>query len=460
MLRNKHGLAMTAANQDSVDAYDRTIDHFLEYSRDTGAVLQQALDDDPGLIMGHCVQGYFLHLLANAKLQERARDCLARAEARAAGATPRERVHVVALEALLAGNLAGAVAAWEAILLEHPRDMMAIKLAEFGHFYQGDVANNRDCITRIMPAWDGSVPNYSYVLGMRAFGLEEAGDYAAAESFGKRAIELNPLDPWATHAVAHIMEMQDRHADGVAWISGLEEHWRGINNFRFHLCWHRALYHFDREEYDALLDLYDNRIRAEKTDEIRDIANAVSLLLRLGFREVDVGDRWQELGTRCVSRIDEHLLPFHDTHFLLAVAFGGQRAAADAMVESMRRYVAARNTTFAPVIRDVDIPLSEGLIAYSDGDYERAVERILPIRYGILRIGGSHAQRDLFAELLVEAALKCGRFELARALTAERSASQPNNAPVWKAHARALDGVGDAAGASAARDRAAEILAA
>jgi tetratricopeptide (TPR) repeat protein len=460
MRQNKHGLTITTTSQDAVDAYDNLIDYFFRYSRETGAVLQQVLDIDPDMVLAHCIQGYFLNLMANAGAREQAQQALASARAGAAEATPRERLHVAALEAWCAGNIDGVIAAWETLLLESPRDIIVLKLLQSAHFYRGDSANIRDCIARVLPAWDEGVPNYSHVLGMRAFGLEESGDYPAAEAAGKRAIEMNPRDPWAVHAVAHVMEMQDRHKEGVAWMEGLEQHWDAANNFRFHLWWHRSLFHLDREEYDTVLDFYDNRIRKEKTDEIRDIANAVAMLLRLEFRGVDVGGRWAELSERSVTRIDEHLMPFHDTHFLLALACGGRPDVAAKMVESMRAYVATSKASAVPVVREVCIPLAEALIAYSAGDYGRAVDLLTPIRCEIQRIGGSHAQRDLFAELLVEAALKAGRFALARALLAERSALQPGNAPVWKAYARALDGVGDAIGASAACDRAEKILAA
>jgi tetratricopeptide (TPR) repeat protein len=460
MLRNKHGLAFTAASQDAVDAYDNLIDHFFQYSRQTGDVLNDVLERDPDMVLAHCVKGYFLNLMANAGAAKQAEAALAAAKAGAAKATPRETLHVAALEAWCAGNIDGVIAAWETLLLDDPRDIIVLKLVQSAHFYRGDSANIRDCIARVMPAWDEGVPGYSHVLGMRAFGLEESGDYPAAEAAGRRAIEMNPRDPWAVHAVAHVLEMQDRHADGVAWMAGLEEYWDAANNFRNHLWWHRSLYHFDREDYATVLDYYDNHFRQEKTDEIRDIANAVAMLLRLEFRGVDVGDRWDELSMRSVSRIHEHLMPFHDTHFLLALACGGRPDVAAEMVESMRAYVANSKASAVPTVRDVCIPLAGALIAYSGGNYGRTVDLLAPVRYGIQQIGGSHAQRDLFAELLVEAALKAGRFPLARALLAERSALQPNNAPVWKAYARALDGVGDAAGASAARDRAAEILAA
>ena len=451
---------MTAASQDAVDAFDRMIALFFEYSPDTGAALSQALETDPDLVMGRCVQGYFAQLVGNAAALPQADTALAAAEAQAESATGRERLHVDALRSWCARDLAGAVDRWEAILIDHPRDLVALKLAQFGHLYLGDPANIRDCIARVMPAWDESVPHYSNVLGMRAFGFEESGDYPAAETAGRRAIDLNPKDPYAVHAVAHVMEMQDRHREGIAWIEGLEPHWGDCNNYRFHLWWHCSLYYLACEDFDSVIRLYDEKIRAEKTDQIRDITNAVALLLRLQYRDIDVGDRWDELAEKCAGRIDEHLLPFHDTHFLLAVAFGGRPDAAQAMVESMRSFVATQSGSAVPVMRDISIPLAEAVMAYCSGDYAQAVDRLMPIRYGIQRIGGSHAQRDLYAEMLIEAALKCGRYDLARALLAERSALQPGNPQTWRRFAQALEGAGDAAAAQNARDKAEALLAA
>jgi len=364
MYRNRHGLAFTAASQDAVDAYDDLIEHFFQYSRKTGDVLNAVFERDPDMVMAHCVKGYFLNLMANAAVRDQLDAALAAAKAGAAKANSREKLHVAALEAWCAGNIDGLIDAWETLLLDDPRDMIVLKLLQSAHFYRGDSANIRDCIARVLYAWDDGVPGYSHVLGMRAFGLEEAGDYPAAEAAGRRAIAMEPRDPWAVHAVAHVLEMQDRHADGMTWMGELEQYWDAANNFRNHLWWHRSLYHFDREDYATVLHNYDNHFRQEKTDEIRDIANAVAMLLRLEFRGVDVGDRWTELAERSVSRIHEHLMPFHDTHFLLALACGGRPDVAARMVESMRDYVDSSKASAVPVVREVCIPLAEALIAY------------------------------------------------------------------------------------------------
>ena len=111
------------------------------------------------------------------------------------------------------------------------------------------------------PKWGSDLPGYGTVLSCHCFSLEECGDYAAAEPSGRAAIAIDPGDIWGTHAVAHIMEMQGRHAEGIAWLDELERHWQGGNNLLHHLWWHRALFHLERREFDAVLDLYDQRFR-------------------------------------------------------------------------------------------------------------------------------------------------------------------------------------------------------
>ena len=204
------------------------------------------------------------------------------------------------------------------------------------------------------------MPGYSNVLGMHAFGLEEAGEYGQAEAQGRKAVELGPQDPWAIHAVTHVMEMQDRRRDGIDWVTGLEPHWTTCNNFRFHIWWHRCLMHLELEDYGSVLDLYDREVRAESTEEYLDITNATSMLWRLEERGVDVGARWGELAERSETRIDDHLLIFADAHFYLALAAAGSADAADRMLASMSDVPGGDHVTAARVARHVGLPAVPG----------------------------------------------------------------------------------------------------
>jgi len=460
MFRDKHGLVMTAANAEAVAHYDRVVTEYLGFGRETGTHLKAALAADPELVLGHCIKGFFFLLFARPALALRAQHCLAAAEAAMAErqADLREQSHVAALAAWCAGDLRRAVALWENILLDHPRDPVALRLAHHVHFFIHDGQQTRDSVARVLHAWEDTMPDAGFVLGIYAFGLEEAGNYGAAEQAGRRAIEISPSDIWAVHAVAHVMEMQGRQREGVEWIAGLEDDWRGCNNFRYHVWWHRALFHLELREFDAVLDLYDREIRAEESEDYLDMSNAAALLWRLEDCGIDVGDRWEELADKSESRVDDHMLVFADAHYMMALAAVGREAAADRMLTSMRGFAERRNDTEAAVARRIGLPLCQAILANRNGEAGKAVDLLWPLRYEIRRIGGSHAQRDVFDQLLIQSAIRDGRLALARALFSERTRARPNSSLSWSLYADVLSKLEDGPGAKDAAEQAARAL--
>ena len=456
------GLETTAANEEAVRDLDATLAQYLRFGTDTGACLKRALAGDPDMALAHCVKGYFFMHFCVPALVAKARASLdaARRAAAERGATDRERGHLDALDAWIRGEFEQAAAHWEAILAGHPRDVLALKLAHHLHFYLGDTENLRDSIGRVLHAWDETVEGYGYVLGMYAFALEEAGAYEEAERAGRSAVERNPADLWAVHAVAHVMEMQDRRREGIAWIRESEPRLGRCNNFGYHLWWHLALFHLELEDTGAVLRLYDEKMRADFSDEYLDICNATSMLWRLEERGVDVGDRWNELADRCEARTGDHLMVFPDVHYMLALAAGGRDAAGERMLESMSAFAGEGTGTGSGVAGSIGIALCRAVAHWYRGEYAQIVDTLAPARYRLPLIGGSHAQRDLFHQLLIAAALGAGRHETARALLSERAARKPRNPWTWKRYAEALAALDDDEGALQARETAAHLLAA
>jgi tetratricopeptide (TPR) repeat protein len=459
MYRDVRGLELTAASQQAAEAFDATVGSYLRFGRDTGEFLKALGQSDPDMPMALCLRGYFFNLMGAGALRPRAVKAAEQARAQADRATARERLHITALEAWNRKDLAGAAKAWEAVLFDHPRDILAMKLAHFAHFYQGDLRNHRDSVARCLYAWDASVPGYGNVLGMRAFGLEELGEYQAAESFGRMAAQHAPDDPWAVHAVAHVFEMQDRSAEGIAWITGLEGEWDRANNFRYHLWWHRMLMHLGRGEYELVLKLYDEKLWDPRSDEYLDLCNDAAILLRLELHGIDVGDRWKPLAEKVKGRTNEQILSFIDAHWAIALAAGAPDIVAK-LVDAMRGYTGEPGDTVAPVMARVGVPLAEAMVAWRKGEYDRVVDLLLPVRYDIQFVGGSHAQRDLFHMVLIDAALKAGRLPLARILLSERTGDKPNSRWTWQRYAEALERLGEGGQAAAARARAAMLKAA
>jgi len=395
--------------------------------RDTRDRLATVFAADPGCVMAHCLDGYLFMLASKRDTVTHARQALARAESGGRVMTPAERLHCTALDTWSRGDMRSAAGVWDTLLDEHPRDLVALKVSQFVLSYLGESERMRDRVARVLPSWTEDMPGYGYVLGCYAYALEESGDYARAEEMGRRAVAIDKADIWAAHAVAHVAEMQGRLGDGIDWISTLAPEWNGCTNFALHLKWHESLYHLELEQFPNVLALYDREVRAESTDEYLDVANAVSLLWRLEQANVDVGPRWRELAGRATSHLDDHALVFVDLHYLMALAAVDDTKAVAEFLASCERFAATGQGTEAEVMADVGLPLAQAVVAHRTGDYSTVVDRLMPVRRRIRRIGASHAQRDLFDQLLIDAAWRGGRLAEADELLGERLAWRPRN---------------------------------
>jgi hypothetical protein len=213
--------------------------------------------------------------------------------------------------------------------------------------------------------------------------------------------------------------MTARASEGLTWLEGREASWAHCNNFRFHVWWHRALMYLDLGQYDAAMHLYDAEIRAERTDDYRDISNAASLLSRLEIEGVDVGDRWDELADLAENRATDGCLAFADLHYLLSL-IGGEREAAAATL--VARMAAARPTDGEAkrIIAHPGLKMAQGLQAFAAGAYSRAWLHLQHAQADLCQIGGSHAQRDVFARITIEAALRGGYADAAEAMLQAR----------------------------------------
>lgn len=461
MPQDSHGLALTAASDEAARHYDDCVRAYLGFEMTTGEHLKQTFAADPDMPMALITRGYFFHLFSVPALERRAVQSGETAEEVIArrGGNPRERLHLRALKAWNRGDMTGATEAWEDILLSWPHDTLALRLSHFSHFYLTGGQAMRESAERIMHAWSPDMPDYGFVLGVRAFANEEAGSYAKAEAYGREAVALNRKDIWGTHAVAHVFEMQGRHREGVDWLADLCGEWQGLNNFRFHTWWHKSLYHLELGEYDAVLALYDDNIRGERTEEYLDLTNATALLWRLELMSVDVGERWQELADICERHAEDTLLVFADAHYMMALAAAGRTEAALRLLTAMRQKAAGEGDQ-AVVAREAGLAVCEATLALRQDDPQRAFELLIPCRDRIWRLGGSHAQRDVWAQMLIQAARDGGAGDTAKALLAQRVQRKPNSPVGWRWYADLLDGIGDATAASAARERAEAIVAA
>ena len=227
-----HGHALSGASPAAAEHYQQALEAYHRYGGRPMKHLGRALDDSPGFVMAHLLKAYMTGVGTDPPTQAIGHAALD--AARDLPADSRERAHRAAAEALLAGHTRAAGRILEDVAIDHPRDLVALQAGQLVDFMTGDARMLRDRIARALPAWVDGMPNHHALLAMQAFGLEETGDYARAEAAGRRAIELEPRNGWAQHAVAHVLEMQERRAEGVAWMTADPDAWSRQSFFAIH----------------------------------------------------------------------------------------------------------------------------------------------------------------------------------------------------------------------------------
>jgi tetratricopeptide (TPR) repeat protein len=434
------GVPVSCADARALDLYERALLQYQSYVGDPVATIDEALRHAPDFALGHVFRAIVLMTLGERRFVEDARTNVGAAETIAARATPREQGLITAARHLADGDWDGACVAFDRVLVDSPRDAFAIQSAHLMDFYRGDALNLRNRISRVLPHWSPSVPGYSYILGMHAFGLEECNQYPQAEETARRALALQPKDGWAVHAVTHVMEMQGRIDEGIAWLQSREGDWAPDNGFAFHNYWHLALYYLDGQRYAEALALYDTRVHAAPPDVALQLVDATALLWRLHLEGVDLGRRAAAVADNWVRRLDGErgFYAFNDMHAMMAFTMAGRDAEAARLIADLEWTVRHGRGTNRKMTHDVGLPVCLAIAAFGADNYGEALARLQTVRDVAGRFGGSHAQRDVLTLTLIEAAIRSNRFALARHYIAERTVHKPASQWGWRLLARTM----------------------
>ncbi len=425
------------ATSESMAAYEKAIEQFQTYFGDAVATLDAAIEQQPDFVMAHIFKACMLMTMAERRFADMAQQSLNAAQKVLQRANDREKAMHRAATLLVRGQYDDACTAFDEILIDYPRDVITLQTAHIFDFLRGDAVNQRNRVQRVLPHWSPAVPGYSYVLGLYAFGLEEANQYPEAEAAGREALSLQPRDPWAVHAVAHVMEMQGRVDEGVNWLESRTNDWSGDNFLEPHNWWHLALFHLDRERASRVLELYDSGIFGQPSDISMVLLDATSLLWRLYILGYDFGKRMEVQADYWQAKLDTEagFNGYIDTQAMMAFAATGREGTANELLRRLES--AARGDNQQAEMARIGLPVARGLQAFAREDYAQVISEIGPVRDRANRFGGSHAQRDFMTLTLIEAAIRGKRHALARHLLAERTTAKPASALGWRMLARA-----------------------
>ena len=421
------GVPLSFCKPQSLDDFETALLQFQSYFGDPTETLTATLEADPEFVLGHIFFASALLMMSERQYIPLIKEHIEHAESLRAKATPREIQLTHAARQWMEGHWDRASLIWDGVLAEHPRDAMALQLGHLTDFYRGDCFNLRDRIGRVMYAWDRDVPGYSYVLGMQAFGFEECNQYRESEQIANAALDIEARDGWAVHALAHTLEMQGRFEEGKTMYRDREGDWAPDNGFAFHNWWHLALFHTEHEDFDGALALYDEQILPGNSDVSLQMVDASALLWRLHLQGVDVAGRWNRIAEYWSKKtpVENGYYAFNDLHAVIALVGAQRNEEAAAVLASVQSAAQDNVGVTAMMAADVGVAACGAIIAFAEQRYSDVIEQLSPIRTVAHRFGGSHAQRDILTQTLIESAVRGENYPLAKNLIGERMVHKP-----------------------------------
>lgn len=403
MLQCSRGLSVSTNSQTAIDAING-FGHALLAHTDTALIALEAPAADPQSVLANTAAAALMMFGETRNAPTQARPYVDAALKHIDTATPREQMLARAVAAWANGDVSHALRYHSAILEHWPADALNIKIAQHHCFNRGDAAGIR---------WFGERghkhnPDCAYLEGMFAFGLEQTGDLDGAERTARDAAEREPRNPWAHHALAHVLLTRGQHVQALSFMRRKSPHWDDCSSFMYtHNWWHTALAALGTGDTDEALALYDDHVWTRDINQIQPQVNAASLLARLELHNVDVGNRWDAVADKARDHIHDHVNGYLDLHFLLALVSAGQDARANTMVASMEDHAAKRTQLGDLSWQHVILPAARGVIAHRHGEKEQAAHHLSLALPGLHLAGGSHAQRALFQDMYNDAATEC-----------------------------------------------------
>jgi tetratricopeptide (TPR) repeat protein len=438
-IKDVRGLPVTAPSSATVQRFDALMDDLYFYRPGVLDRLDALLEENPDFVLGHVLMGYSLMTEGSVEVHQKASKRLRQSEA--LPANRRERLHQEALRAWLAGDVAGRAAAWEQVLLEWPLDLLAFRQYTGTLFWSGDKRHQAEVTAAMASHWGPHVPGYGHFLSAHAFAMEEVGNYVVAERCARAALAVEAQDLFALHALAHVLEMQGRSEEGIEVLEDAARFLNDYNLFRGHLWWHLSLFKFAQARFDEVLDLFDREIYPKASTFYLDIQNGASLLARLEFQGVDVGGaRWERLAQASLQSATQCTLWFTAMHHVIALLKSGRVSAANATVKYLES--AGRESAQAALAAE----LSRAAAAFCKQRPLEALERMLAVREVHGELGASHAQQDLYDQIMIMAAVQVGDWPRVRQLLKARLNTRVWDDASWQAferHSRRVDQLED-----------------
>lgn len=424
MHHDRYGLPVTTSSEAAASAYREGVDLMLAGWPGAAQRLDHAIAHDPDYGLAHAARARMHAMYLE---RDHARLSIARARAAGQAATERERAHIEILSLASEGQTARALDLAPRHLAANPRDAMVLStlLGAFGLYA---FSGRKDHDEARATLCESLAPEYGedwWFVTYHGWSLTEHGMRVRGRSLTERALDLRLDNAHAAHALAHAMFEDGEGETARSFIARWLPRYSPAGVLYSHITWHGVLHALEAGDaataFHAMRDTLDPALsQAPPLNVLSDLA---SLLWRLKIYDHDVpAEAWSSASAYARELSPRLAAPFAAVHFAMIEAGSGDRVALIDRSEKLAAKEAAGSLAQGPV----PPALCRALLAYADGDFPRAIAHIEPNLGEIVRIGGSHAQREVFEDTLIAAYMRSGEATKAAALLDARLHRRPS----------------------------------
>jgi tetratricopeptide (TPR) repeat protein len=422
---DRYGLPISTSSDEAAEGYREGIDLTLSAWPGAGAALERAIAADPDFALAHIARAR-VHAAYGQAEAARGEAANARRLAAARG-TARERSHVEAIALTIEGLPARALEQAFAHLDGWPRDapVLALLLGAYGLLaFSGRADHNQarvDACERVGRHYGDDW----WFLTYFGWAHTENGNVRVGRQLTERALGMRRENANVAHALSHALFEEGASTEAEAFLADWLPIYDRTGALHGHLSWHQALLALEQNDAARALAIYQDRIRPEVTSAAPLVAlpDIASLLWRLGLYGHAVSREAWDVASAFASRHFATVgLPFADVHVAFIAAATGDRAGIEERASELERRLEEGGLPQGPVAAVV----CRAIASFADGDYARCARLLEPVRDQVVRLGGSHAQREVIEDMLLVALMKADEPAGARSLLDARLHRRPS----------------------------------
>jgi hypothetical protein len=424
-LEDLYGLAISTPSDTAADAYRRGIELMLSAWPGGSQALELAIEADPDFALAYAARSR-LHLIYGEMPSAQEKAAVARKLVERNG-TAREKSHVEILALTTEGQSARALEMTLGHLESWPRDalILSLPLGAFGLYAFSGIADHDQARVDLCERHARHYGDDWWFLTYLGWSHTENGSVAVGRGITERAFDIRRENAHALHALAHAMFEDGSTDDAGALISG----WRPIYDrsglMYGHIAWHESLLALEQGDTGRAGRIYFERIQPSVTQAapLNAMTDGVSLLWRLQASGHPLPkDAWRDLADYAERRFPRAGNSFIDVHMAMLAAMTGNWTALEARTADLDIKRTSGKLPAGSVVPDI----CRAARAFAEQDFPACVRILEPVAAEVVRIGGSHAQREMIEDTLLIALMRSGEAAKARDLLDRRLHRRPS----------------------------------